>query len=267
MADETRTWHYGLVARWWAEFNNGGPEVALFRKYIDEYGGPVLDAGCGTGRLLIPYLQSGLQVDGADASVDMLEWCRRKLLEENLEANLYPQSMHQLDLPGKYQCIINCGAFGLGGDREQDLEGLKLVYRHLNPGGAFLVDWYLPNFGQGAWQRWLPGHESDFPRPFRQADDRKTAADGTELEISTRRLEFDPLRQTYLAEIKIDHYEEGDLIASETSALKGNIYFMNEIVLMLRHTGFVNIRVRSPSTHEEPKPWVDSYIVFVAEKP
>lgn len=267
VAEETQTWHYGLVARWWAEFNESGPEIALFRRYIDEYGDPVLDTGCGTGRLLVPYLQSGLQVDGADASVELLDWCQQKLDEEALETNLYAQPMHQLDIPRKYQTIINCGAFGLGGDRENDLEGLRRVYHHLNPGGVFLVDWYLPNFGEGSWKRWLPGHESDFPRPFRQADERKTASDGTELEISSRQLNFDPLQQTYLAEIKIDHYRESNLIASETSQLTGNIYFMNEIILMLRYAGFENIRVRSASTNEEPKPWQDRYIIFIAEKP
>ena len=28
---EPRTWHYGLVARWWAEFHHGGPEIEFLR--------------------------------------------------------------------------------------------------------------------------------------------------------------------------------------------------------------------------------------------
>ena len=47
------TWHYGVVARWWAEFNEGGPEIGYFERHIDA-GQPALDVACGTGRLLIP---------------------------------------------------------------------------------------------------------------------------------------------------------------------------------------------------------------------
>ena len=266
MAEKAQTWHYGLVARWWAEFNNDGPEIALFRKYIDEYGDPVLDTGCGTGRLLIPYVESGLRVDGSDASVDMLDWCRKKLQDKGLKSNLYAQAMHELDLPGRYQSIIDCGAFGLGGDREQDLEGMRRVCRHLKPGGAFISDFGQPNFGEEGWQWWLPGHETDFPTPFK-SHGRKTASDGTELEIHLRRLDFDPLQQTSKREIKVDHYRDGELVATETAILLTNIYFLNEYILMLRYAGFVNIRVRSAKSHEEPKPRQDSYMIIVAEKP
>ncbi|HWI61375.1 MAG TPA: class I SAM-dependent methyltransferase [Symbiobacteriaceae bacterium] len=37
-----------------------------------------MDAGCGTGRLLIPLLAAGFDVDGADISPDMLALCRAK---------------------------------------------------------------------------------------------------------------------------------------------------------------------------------------------
>jgi SAM-dependent methyltransferase len=71
MSDKSQTWHYGLVARYWAEHNTDGPEIPYFQKYIELNGQPALDAGCGTGRLLIPFLQAGLDVDGCDVS-DML---------------------------------------------------------------------------------------------------------------------------------------------------------------------------------------------------
>src|SRR5688500_8289018 len=67
-----QTWHYGLVARHWAENNTTGPEIAFYLRMIERYGQPALDAGCGTGRLLIPFLRTGLDVDGCDVSEDML---------------------------------------------------------------------------------------------------------------------------------------------------------------------------------------------------
>ena len=53
--EKTGTWHYGLIARYWDEFNIAAvEEVAYYRRAIERFGHPALDLGCGTGRLLIP---------------------------------------------------------------------------------------------------------------------------------------------------------------------------------------------------------------------
>ena len=71
------TWHHGLMARWWAEF--GEPEVAelsFYRGAIERFGEPALDLACGAGRLLLPLVEAGLDVDGVDLSTDMLAQAR-----------------------------------------------------------------------------------------------------------------------------------------------------------------------------------------------
>ena len=78
MTASPQTWHYGLVARWWAEFEVGGPEIGYFQDMIGVYGQPALDVGCGTGRLLLPYLRAGLDVDGCDVSSDMIDLYRER---------------------------------------------------------------------------------------------------------------------------------------------------------------------------------------------
>ena len=51
--DQPQIWHYGLMARQWAEFEtDGGPEARFFQDLIQVSGQPALDLGCGTGRLL-----------------------------------------------------------------------------------------------------------------------------------------------------------------------------------------------------------------------
>src|SRR6267143_346407 len=134
--EQPQTWHHGIVARWWAEFNVDGPEIAYFQKFIADEGEPALDLACGTGRLLIPYLRAGLDVDGCDISPDMLALCRDRGAREGVSTNLYRQAMHQLDLPRKYRTIIVCGGFGLGGNRRHDLEALRRFHDHLEPDGV-----------------------------------------------------------------------------------------------------------------------------------
>src|SRR5262245_28563016 len=113
MVNQPQTWHYGLVARWWAEFNEAGPEeLAFYRAMIEQSGQPALDLACGTGRLLLPLMHAGLDVDGCDISPDMLALCRAKATEEGLEPQLYQQAMHDLDLPRQYRTIFICDSFG-----------------------------------------------------------------------------------------------------------------------------------------------------------
>jgi hypothetical protein len=64
MHDASGTWHYGLVARWWAEFTAPkAHEVDYYAAAIRRYGEPALDLGCGNGRILMPLLEQGLDVD------------------------------------------------------------------------------------------------------------------------------------------------------------------------------------------------------------
>jgi hypothetical protein len=58
VSTEPQTWHYGVVARWWVEFNQSGPEIDYFRRFV-EAGQPALDVACGTGRLLLPFFGMG----------------------------------------------------------------------------------------------------------------------------------------------------------------------------------------------------------------
>jgi len=241
----TATWHYGVVARWWAEFVQGGSEVDYFRAWIEQYGQPVLDVGCGTGRLLLPYLRAGLDVDGADVSEDMLALCRTAAQREGLQPRLYRQAFHELEVPRRYRTIYLCGAFGIGGERAQDEEGLRRVLAHLEPGGAVVIDLHLPWDDASFWQYWLPEQRAKLPEPVPEPYEPRMASDGSALRLRGRVLSFDPLDPSVMREMIAESFRDGALESSEVLHLRENVYFPNELALLLERVGFRNVTVKN----------------------
>ncbi len=127
------TWHHGLVAEYWAVVNLDAPELDLYRRYLRS---PILDAGCGAGRLLGPLRRQEFDVDGCDASTDMIERCRERVPD----ATLWVSLLHELDPPRRYATIVCSGVLGLGSTREQDVQAIGRLYDALLPGGTLVLD-------------------------------------------------------------------------------------------------------------------------------
>jgi hypothetical protein len=181
----------------------------------------------------------------------MLERCRERAEREGLPPpRLFAQAMHELDLPRRYRTIILCGGFGLGGRREHDVEGLRRLYAHLEPGGTLVLDNEVPYAQAYSWKYWLKGERKELPRPWGDKRDRRTAADGTELELRSRIVNVDPLAQRVTLEIRAGMLEDGELVAEEEHTIVMTFYFTHEIVLMLERAGFGTIeapgRLRAP---------------------
>lgn len=265
-ADNPQTWHYGLVAKWWAEFNVDGPEIAYFRRVVGESGEPALDVACGTGRLLLPYLRAGLDVDGCDISEDMVTLCREQAEREGLAPNLYVQAMHELDLPRRYRTLFVCGGFGIGSTRGQDVEALRRFYRHLEPGGTLTIDKEMPYADRKRWRYWLYDEREALPEDRPPVGTRRAASDGSEYELRNRLVDFDPLDQRLTFELHAAHWRDGELVAEETHTLTERMYFKHELVLLLEQAGFVDVAVRGDHSDEEPSGAHD-FLVFSAKRP
>lgn len=246
------TWHYGLVARWWAEFNHGGPEVEYFRPLVAA-GQPALDAGCGAGRLLLPWLRDGLDVDGCDVSPDMLAECRRLAAADGLEPALYAQALHELDLPRRYGTIVACGVLGLGSTREQDAEALRRLHDHLEPGGLLAFD---------AEAVWRFGDAE--PGPVRPAE-RRRGVDGAEYALRSRLVEVDQAgRRTTLA-LRAWMWRDGELVAEEEHLLTESFYGRDELAALLEGAGFVDVEVHG-GYHGGPPDPDDEMVVLLARR-
>jgi SAM-dependent methyltransferase len=269
MDDTPRTWHYGLMARWWAEFNVAeADELAYYRAAIERYGQPALDLGCGAGRLLLPLMSAGLDVDGADISADMLAWAADLGAGQGLRPALHAQPLHQLDLPRRYNTIFACGVIGLGGTRAQDRLALRRVFDHLLPGGALVFSHELPYSAadQVRWERWLPGHRGDIPRAWPVEGERRTIRDGDEIELIDRLAAFDPLHQRMTFETRMRLWHAGAVAAQEEHRVDINLYFAQELMLILDDAGFRDIVLEGDYT-SLPATSDDGNVVFVAHRP
>jgi SAM-dependent methyltransferase len=259
------TWHHGLVARWWAEFEEGGPEIEYFRPFV-ESGQPALDVACGTGRLLVPYLRAGLDVDGCDVSADMVALCRERAAREGLAPTLWVQAMHELEPPRAYRTIVVCGAFGLGSSRAEDAEALARFHRHLEPGGTLVLDNEVPYAQERLWSRWPKGTRGDLPTAWGGPAERRRASDGLEYGLQSRLVELDPLEQRATMELRAFRWRDGELDAEEEHRLTMNLYFEHELELMLERAGFVDVVVHGD--HVPAPPTADSdFVVFAARRP
>jgi SAM-dependent methyltransferase len=266
MSELPQTWHYGLIARWWAEFNQPDPEeLALYQGVIEQNGQPALDLACGTGRLLLPLLRVALDVDGCDVSADMLALCRGKAEREGLMPRLYRQAMHTLSLPRIYRTIFICDSFGIGGTREQDLETLRRCYRHLAPGGTLVFSHYPPHDNADEWTYWLPRRRHELPAPWPESALRKRAADGDEIALSSRLVDLDPLQQRQTRQIRAQLWRGDECIQEEVGFLLENLYFVPELRLMLAATGFSDVDVREGYTDQPATPDTTA-LVFIARK-
>lgn len=259
------TWHHGVTARWWAEFNTSGPDIAYFRGHV-EAGQPALDLACGTGRLLLPYLRAGLDVDGCDVSPDMIALCQESAERDGLAARLYTQSKHQLDLPRRYRTIFMCGALGVGSTRVEDMQAFDCVMDHLEPGGLFVFDNEVPYADGNGWELWPAAGRATLPAERRPAGRRDIAADGTEYELRSRVIDLDPLRQQMTMEMQASMWRDGELLEQDEHQLTLTFYFRDEIVLMLERAGFVDVAARAALTDAEPTP-DDDFLVYTARKP
>jgi SAM-dependent methyltransferase len=149
--------------------------VYLERKDVDFYvaegrnaSGPVLELGCGTGRILVPTARSGVRITGLDSSVNMLTRCRAKLATQ-------PEAIRSLtdvvrgdlagfDLGRQYALItIPFRPFQHLLTVEQQLGCLHSVRKHLAPRGRLIFDVFHVNPESVYSKAWMEEKEEGPP--------------------------------------------------------------------------------------------------------
>lgn len=123
-------------------------DADFYRALARDGGGPVLELGCGTGRVLLQMAADGFPCTGLDASRHMLDALRAKSTFPNLR--LVHAPMQRFDLAGERFGLIFSAfrAFQHMYTVEDQLACLGCARRHLAPGGRLAFDVFAPRLGR-----------------------------------------------------------------------------------------------------------------------
>lgn len=126
------------------------PDVAFFVDAAEASGGPVLEVGCGTGRVLIPTARAGIDIVGLDLSPHMLEVCRERVSREPEEVQsrvrLVHADMRDFELGQTFALVTTpFRPFQHLLTVDDQLSCLASVRRHLVDGGRLILDLFNPS--------------------------------------------------------------------------------------------------------------------------
>ncbi|MDN7246186.1 class I SAM-dependent methyltransferase [Planococcus shenhongbingii] len=228
-------------------------DIEYYQERLRKTSGRILEPAVGTGRMLIPLLEAGYEVDGFDVSAEMLEKCRDNCRQRNLSPNLFKGRMESFSTDQQYNVIIiPTGTFLLLHEREQSLKALRNFHYHLEDGGKLIVDLYLQreiDLGKISTRTW-------------------TLENGDTITLENKKVEVDWVNQYTVSHGRYEKWREGKLIATELERFPMRWYGVEEFMMVLEQTGFKDITVSADYRYGEYPTKEGQCITFeaIAEK-
>ena len=122
-------------------------DVAFYVAAAQRAKGPVLEVGCGTGRVLLPTLEAGVDIDGLDVHAPMLDGLRRKARARGLAPRVFEADMRDFTMPRRYALVtVPFRAFQHMLTADDQLRALRCMREHLDSGGSLLFNVFHPSF-------------------------------------------------------------------------------------------------------------------------
>ncbi|MFP8955866.1 class I SAM-dependent methyltransferase [Natrialbaceae archaeon A-CW3] len=223
-----------------------GDDLPFYRDLAVEAGaeGPVLEIGCGTGRIYLELLEVGVDADGIDVSSGMLEVLREKAADRGLEPSVRQANVTTFDPERSYALVIvPFRAFLHLLETDEQVAALERIYEALAPGGRLVLNVFTPNFDvicerYGTWEEievTVDGDQYVHRRKTELADevnqlvtikseirtDEGNVLEASETEIALlSKREFDLLfRRSSFEEWGVDGGFDGDLLESSSQEM------------------------------------------------
>ncbi len=208
-------------------------DVARFRMIARQGGGPVLEIGCGTGRVLIPLARDGIDITGIDISAAMLTRLERRLGEEEPATRdrvtfKVADARDYADAPASYATVIIPfnGLSCIPNQKDQQAV-VKNAAKLLAPGGKIVVDLVNPFV--------LPFKGSGPPQPFFTRINPATGRTYTRF-AAMGAVEADQTQRLFGW---YDELNENGAVYRTPYEMRWRLIFLPELTLMMEAAGLV----------------------------
>lgn len=223
-------------------------ELAFWERCIRECGEPALELGSGTGKVLIPMMERGLDIRGIDTSDDMMARCRAVAVAKGLEPELHEQSMTEFDLPERFGTIVlPSGSLCLFVEDEDIRNVFERVMHHLKPGG-----WFVFDFSQVRTEKKEQKSEEKKGNTTGEYMNGWYSEPDGRLIAWRRKHVVDPEKHTWEELFIVEKYVDGRFVEAEANERVGRAFFVEEVIEFARAAGFEEIRVSSLFSDDPP---------------
>ena len=136
----------------YADFHHG-EDIRFYHELARKSPGPVLEMGCGTGRILLPLARAGVNIWGIDLSLPILARLSSALHLEcaavRERVTIVHGDIRKYDPVCRFPLVIAAGnVLNTFVDRNDQRAFLRSARRSLAPGGAFCFDVFQPDYAR-----------------------------------------------------------------------------------------------------------------------
>ena len=204
-------------------------DVPFYVARAMEARGAVLEAGCGTGRVLLPTLQAGVDIDGFDIHPGMIDVLKAKAADLGLKPRVQVADMRDFTMPRRYALVtIPFRAFQHLLTTDDQIAALRCLREHLVGGGALLFDVFYPSLDHLVKPDGEQVLEREFPHP----------ATGLPVAMYTKR-RTDRVNQVLEVEREVVESDaRGYAAATHRDRFRMRWIWKPEMELLLRAAGF-----------------------------
>ena len=225
--------HYENPAYYTKTYKSRLEDVRYYVDLARAQSGPVLEYGCGNGRITIPMARTGTFVVGLDRSAEMLSNLRARLREEDDDVrariSMKRGDMRTAKIDRRFPLVFCPFNAFLHLYTRQDVEQfLARVHTHLAPRGEFVFDVSMPEPAELA---------RDPARAYRTPRFRYPSEDGkTETVVRySERFDYDKLRQVLFVAMEFAPADGGE---PWMTPLAHRQFYPQELEALLHYNGF-----------------------------
>ena len=204
-------------------------DLDLYLPLAERMDGPVLEAMCGTGRVLLPLARAGHSVTGVDISEAMIGLARAKLVDAKLltRGRAEVGDVRKLALGEQYAlAIVAMNSFMHLATGTDQLAALRSIRKHLQPGGMLILDLFNPDPHELVADQGLLVHAKSF----------RSSTDTDVQKWVLRRTDF--ANQTHYVEFMYDEIGPDRLVRRDVLPFTMRWLYQFELQGLLRQAGY-----------------------------